>query len=75
MFRTEMPTLVLIFLYVLRKQPYMQCQRAPNSNTAYLMGCLDKGVEHVTDQAAILGGVGVGIAFVMVNNLKYDTYA
>ena len=46
----------------------MQCQRSPNSNTAYLVGCLDKGVEAVTEQAAIVGGVGIGIAFVMVNH-------
>lgn len=44
----------------------MQCQGAPTSNTAHLTGCLDKGVQSVTDQAAILGGVGIGIAFVMV---------
>lgn len=45
----------------------MQCQRSPNSNTAHLTGCLDKGVNAVNDQAAIVGGVGIGIAFVMVS--------
>ncbi len=44
----------------------MQCQRSPNSNTAYLTGCLDKGTQEVINQAAIVGGVGIGIAFVMV---------
>lgn len=48
------------------KKPFMQCQRSPNSNTAYLTGCLDKGTQEVINQAAIVGGVGIGIAFVMV---------
>ncbi len=46
----------------------MPCQGSPNSNTAYLTGCYDKGLEAVKDQAAILGGVGIGIAFVTVFN-------
>ena len=44
----------------------MPCQGSPNSNTAYLTGCYEKGLEAVQSQAAILGGVGIGIAFVTV---------
>jgi len=53
-------------------QPFMQCQRSPNSNTAYLTGCLDKGVQAVTEQAAIVGGVGIGIAFVMLMGMIFS---
>ena len=68
----------------------MPCQGSPNSNTAYLTGWYDKGLEAVKDQAgrsaycllnvthffilfflffilAIVGGVGIGIAFVTVS--------
>ena len=44
----------------------MPCQGSPNSDTAYLTGCYDKGLVAVQDQAGILGGVGIGIAFVTV---------
>lgn len=44
----------------------MPCQGNPNTNNAYLSGCYEKGLAAVSDQAAILGGVGIGIAFVTV---------
>ena len=44
----------------------MQCQRQPNTANAYLTGCLDRAVQSISAQAEVLGGVGVGIAFVMV---------
>lgn len=44
----------------------MQCQRNPNSANAYLTGCLDRSIDAISDQAEILGGVGIGIAFIMV---------
>ena len=51
----------------------MQCERSPNEKTAFLVGCLDKGVETIQKQAAIVGGVGIGIAFLMVIQfMKFD---
>ena len=51
----------------------MQCERSPNNQTAFLVGCLDKGVEAIKKQAAIVGGVGIGIAFLMVTQfMKFD---
>jgi len=50
----------------------MQCERSPNNQTAYLVGCLDKGVEAIKKQAAIVGGVGIGIAFLMLLGMIFS---
>jgi len=43
----------------------MQCQRSPNSNTAYLTGCLEKAIEVVIEKTAIVNEVGMGISFIV----------
>jgi len=50
----------------------MLCECSPNEQTAYLVGCLDKGVEAVTTQSAIVGGVGIGVAFVMLLGMIFS---
>lgn len=44
---------------------FMQCQSNPNSNTAYLAGCLHKAVEAVIDKTAVVDEVGMGISFIV----------
>ncbi|XP_046437640.1 tetraspanin-9-like [Daphnia pulex] len=53
-------------------QSYMPCQGSPNSNTAYLIGCYEKGLLAVQEQAAIVGGVGIGIAFVTLMGMIFS---
>lgn len=52
--------------------PYIPCQASPNTNTAYFTGCLDRGVQAVSEQAAILGGVGIGIAFIVLMGMIFS---
>ncbi|KAG8199278.1 hypothetical protein JTE90_003700 [Oedothorax gibbosus] len=43
-----------------------KCQRDPNENNAYLEGCYEKMKDFVEKHAKIVGGIGVGIACLLL---------
>lgn len=43
-----------------------RCQRNPNENNAYLEGCYEKMKDFVEQHAKIIGGIGVGIACLLI---------
>jgi len=55
-----------------RSNDIQNCIRQPTSENAWVEGCLTKAQTAINGQAAILGGVGVGIAFVMLLGMIFS---
>ncbi|XP_065573541.1 tetraspanin-9-like isoform X2 [Artemia franciscana] len=50
----------------------MSCQATPTEKNAHLNGCFPKILQTITDSGTVVGGVGVGIAFVMLLGMIFS---